>query len=261
MELPPYLYHYTSIETLALLLKSRSIRFSALNTVDDTTEGLTSDLGSIGQWFLVSCWSDDASESIPLWHMYSSQMKGVRIRLPAFPFADADYRRNGEYLFTDGLRTVEGPLDFYLAYPKEKLYPITYAANKPEIRLFIQYTKDSKNLWDFRPEDIGKFKETAWSFQHEWRYRVFLVPKELRTFDSQPFTSVQQVLDTLERLFSRTKGLLKYYDMELSNQALEQMNVLAGPRCGEAEFEIIEALKQRHGIGFVVEKSQLKLRK
>src|SRR5208283_2009749 len=154
-----------------------------------------------------------------------------------------------------------GPLDFYMGYPKGKLVPIQYVTEKPEIHLFKQHMIDGKQFWDFRPEDIGKFKDTAWSFQREWRYRVFLVPKELRVFDRQPFTSETQVKETLERLFSRTKGLLRYYDMPIAESALDQMQVLTGPRCGDAELEIIEALRQKHGRSFEVESSHLKLRK
>ncbi len=33
---PDYLYHYTSIENLALILKNKTIRFNSLINVDDT---------------------------------------------------------------------------------------------------------------------------------------------------------------------------------------------------------------------------------
>lgn len=36
-----YLYHYTSIETLALILKNRTIRFNNLQNVDDPEEAET----------------------------------------------------------------------------------------------------------------------------------------------------------------------------------------------------------------------------
>lgn len=33
-----YLYHYTNVETLALILANRTIRFNALNKMDDLQE-------------------------------------------------------------------------------------------------------------------------------------------------------------------------------------------------------------------------------
>lgn len=38
-----YIYHYTSIETLALILQSKKIRFNSLKNVDDINETEFSD--------------------------------------------------------------------------------------------------------------------------------------------------------------------------------------------------------------------------
>ena len=80
------LYHYTSIETLALILKNRTICFNNLGNVDDLEEGATLDMGHFGKFMNVSCWTKDSEESIPLWNLYTPSMKGVRIGLPKFPF-------------------------------------------------------------------------------------------------------------------------------------------------------------------------------
>ena len=45
------LYHYTSIETLALILKNGTIKFNRLDTVDDLEEaGYTSDGMQLGKY-------------------------------------------------------------------------------------------------------------------------------------------------------------------------------------------------------------------
>lgn len=74
-----YLYHYTSIETLALILKNKTIRFSSLSRVDDVEEEATADYGNLGRFTFVSCWTNDLEESIPLWNLYTPNMTGVRI--------------------------------------------------------------------------------------------------------------------------------------------------------------------------------------
>ena len=40
MENVEYLYHYTNIETLALILKNRTIRFNSLDRMDDLQKKL-----------------------------------------------------------------------------------------------------------------------------------------------------------------------------------------------------------------------------
>lgn len=39
------IYHYTNIDTLALILKNRTIRFNRLDNVDDLEEGKAESLG------------------------------------------------------------------------------------------------------------------------------------------------------------------------------------------------------------------------
>ena len=76
------LYHYTSIENLALILKNKTIRFNRLDRVDDIEESsIYEKTVPMGKYTFVSCWTDNEEESIPLWKMYTPQMKGVRIAM------------------------------------------------------------------------------------------------------------------------------------------------------------------------------------
>lgn len=38
MEIPPYLYHYTTVESLAMILKNRNVKLNALSSLDDLQE-------------------------------------------------------------------------------------------------------------------------------------------------------------------------------------------------------------------------------
>lgn len=40
-----YLYHYTSLETLALILKNKTLCFNSLLNVDDVEEAQSKDMG------------------------------------------------------------------------------------------------------------------------------------------------------------------------------------------------------------------------
>ena len=95
-----YLYHYTNTETLALILSNKTIRFNSLNNVDDLQEQETSDVKNFGQYCFVSCWTDDAEESIPMWKMYGNFTSGIRIKMKKYPFLE---RATVPYLSEDGL--------------------------------------------------------------------------------------------------------------------------------------------------------------
>lgn len=81
-----YLYHYTSLESLALILKNRTIRLNPLDKMDDIQEQKTADIENIGKFVFVSSWTDDVVESIPMWKMYTDPRCGVRIKLRKNPF-------------------------------------------------------------------------------------------------------------------------------------------------------------------------------
>lgn len=87
---PAFVYHYTSIPTLALILKNRTIRFNSFRCVDDLQEIMSAEEKEYGKYCFVSCWTHEVRESIPMWKMYSDSMKGVRIGLPVFPFQQYD---------------------------------------------------------------------------------------------------------------------------------------------------------------------------
>ncbi len=76
------IYHYTNLESLALILKNQTIRFNRLDKVDDLEEGNTESLGvKFCRYIFVSCWTETTEESIPLWKMYGGDKGGIRIAL------------------------------------------------------------------------------------------------------------------------------------------------------------------------------------
>ena len=76
------IHQYTSIDSLALILKNKTIRFKRLDKMDDIEEAALSNAGiHLGGFMFVSCWTFNEIESIPLWRMYTPTTKGVRISL------------------------------------------------------------------------------------------------------------------------------------------------------------------------------------
>ena len=77
---PDVLYHYTSVESLAMILSTKTFRLSPLSALDDLQEEKAEDVTKIGRTIFVSCWTDDYKESIPMWNMYSKMESGVRLK-------------------------------------------------------------------------------------------------------------------------------------------------------------------------------------
>ena len=102
--MPEYLYHYTSINTLALILSTKSIKLSPLNSVDDLTETLSADEVNFGQYVFVTCWTSDEEESIPFWKMYTPDMTGVRLKFPKKMFQEYEFYSIPHM----GIRAIEG---------------------------------------------------------------------------------------------------------------------------------------------------------
>ena len=51
------LQHYTKLESLKAILESKKIRFSSLSMVNDYYEGETQEIGNLGKYIFVSCWT------------------------------------------------------------------------------------------------------------------------------------------------------------------------------------------------------------
>ncbi len=62
------IHHYTNIESLAMILSTKKIRFNRLDRMDDLEEGcVEAQRIPLGKYTYVSCWTEDDEESIPLW--------------------------------------------------------------------------------------------------------------------------------------------------------------------------------------------------
>lgn len=79
-EVSEYLYHYTNLETLKLILQNKTFRLSSLSRMDDLEEGDTTDFSKLGRFVYISSWTSNPNESLLLWN-YSRDNEGVRLRM------------------------------------------------------------------------------------------------------------------------------------------------------------------------------------
>jgi hypothetical protein len=215
-----YVYQYTNINSLALILKNKTIRFSALSSVDDSNEAYTRDYGFLSDYVFVSCWTIYANENIALWNMYSKDMSGIRIGLPAEMFQMTREDMATTYKNEQNGYFNIGSFSFNVSYDDD---------------IYRDYTlKVPGEENSYRANMLGKYKEQIWSFQKEFRYRLFgyrCNATEKPNFDG-----------FLNSVKLETKPNVRYVDIPVKEGVLDHMQILLGPKYLPGTEEIVRAL-------------------
>lgn len=259
-----YLYHYTTVESLALILKYKTIRFSSLSNVDDLEEIEALDLKDYGKYCFVSCYTKNEKEEIPVWNMYSQNGSGVRIRLESHMF---DNLEEGTNLIQDNIK------EKYDIVFDNKPYEVDYTLiedrivpkiMKEEIAYLVDENDDyfvdengnrygcTTNIKDL--SCIGVCKRECWSFQDEVRYRMNIEPKTNKEF----YQKHEQYPNELPELD------IRYYDIPIKQGALNNIVVTLGYNISAGNAVIVETLvdkfNKENNANIKIEKSKLKIR-
>ena len=254
--MPDYLYHYTNISSLALILKNKTIRFNSLLNMDDADEVITKNSEYLGKFCFVSSWTDLEEESIPFWGLYTNDMTGVRIKLRVCPFNQKTYVNPADYkgvilnsyipeeIVMNQRVFVYPPMEFLrkVEYTNEvdKLYPnIIHMITKNEDGSF-NFTGNFKN--------IGLYKSSDWSFQSEWRYSILVIPCD----DNRLFK-----MDLAPHLNDLP---FSYIDLIIEDNAFMNMEILTGPKMSNGDKEIVKALVEKYCPSIKVKESSLKIK-
>lgn len=248
------LYHYTTVESLALILKNRTLRLNPLDRMDDLQEAQSLSRQNYGQFVYVSSWTNIKEESIPMWKMYSSMTSGVRISLPPCPFQIFD---SSEQHFRDPTLQERNSM-----YTTKKIYPVIdieneliqgYVSAPPFLgqQLHkVEYTDDVEKLCP-RLEKIdgdkahialdmmGIYKSNIWNFQSEYRYLIRSFPCNI-----QGETGIQNWNIVVNAMIQtgRVKSERQYIDLRLAENMLDQMVITTSPSITPSNKVIIEAL-------------------
>ncbi|AKL96612.1 hypothetical protein CACET_c31680 [Clostridium aceticum] len=262
MKNPKYLYHYTSIDTLALILKNRTIRFNKLTNTDDPDESKANDYDKPGRYMFVSCWMDGDEESIPMWNMYSKRSSGIRIKLPFFPFENYNldnihvlslFATNNQYNIP--IKHIIN--DKYIVSPPILCNYIEYTNDKEKLLPTIQ--KITKETYTFILGDVGIYKRKAWEFQKEYRYRIMVFPAGLKQFDELDANYVNSIANTIQNNILKNVDLpIDYIDLEIHNEAFEKMEITLGPNTTHSDEIIVNLLVKEYNPHAKVEDSELK---
>ena len=269
------IFHYTNIDSLALILQSRKIRFTRLDRVDDIREAQTHSGIEFGKYFFVSCWTVQGTESIPHWNMYSRDMQGVRLELPKYPFQQKKLESrpdwtgievSGELYAPLGMDEIFGPKHFIapLFMDIENFAgPVEYDPDiESRYRASIQRTISADRKVEISIQALPKLarlKSSDWAFQQEYRFSLFALPSLQLPPDgpgSSAFTAAVGAHISQSFIDGIDPGIT-YIDVDLNPIALDRLIVRTGPLCSDGGILCTEALLAKFAPNARLEKSAL----
>jgi hypothetical protein len=234
------LYHYTSIETLALILRNKTIRFNRLDRVNDPHEAISSDIECAQSLVFASCWTDSEQESIPLWKLYSD-LCGVRISLPTLMFQGM--HNNHKVTNDDRLYelTVDGPGITVNRAGKEYSGINTSVVCGPTRMRYVQETQLEKlkilspyGDFEYDIRTLGTQKRSDWHFENEVRFRILALFGYWTKDSGTIGLSAQSLADS--------PVITQHLDVPLDGRAIQEMEVVLGPCMNDGQRTIVEAL-------------------
>lgn len=253
------IHHYTSIDTLEIILTNRTIRFNRLDRLDDVSEGSAFTNLKLEQFFFVSCWTSDSEESIPQWSMYTKDMAGVRITMPKEMFK---------------MQALEVPGASGTGMPSLLPFSKIFGENYMVLPMFLDrehFEKDVEYVPDFMeqknraiqvqvtsegefsaqisdPTKIAALKNPSWSFQKEFRFVLFIVPAPSLVKDAGFLKNLGEHLPNIAaRALHEGKGPdLHYFDVDISQAAIDNIKITLGPCCNDSDKDRVEKLLAKH---------------
>lgn len=265
------LYHYTTLESLALILKNKTLKFSRLDCVDDLEEGRVESSGiKLGKHFFASCWTENPEESIPLWKMYSGDSYGVRISLEKDMFK--------KYVIKSGIYNglpVIGCVDSLL--PAEELFNKEYMPFPPvftqssvddffyrKVEYIDDVSKATEDIVHITPTDgnradmeialgkVGRYKHKRWSFQEETRFVISFLPINPLRYKPDVVSSL-----VMEAYQSDRHVPFNSYYMHLRDDVFDNLEIVLNPMASEGLKVIVEKLCAAYAPNAVIKESSL----
>lgn len=240
------IYHYTTIQTLALILKHKTIRFNRLDRVDDMEESI---YGSgpletkLGMYTFVSCWTKSDKENLALWNMYT-RYRGVRIGLDEQPFIAYQINDRLNSFFKEPI-VIKSDYCYTCFLNEVRLYDIEYVDN-PQSRIKNIITQLEGNKTYIGTPYVGLFKRQEWAIQQESRFKICVLPisNDVNNINQEnALDYISNAFDSIGHSLANNKPIsITYMDMPLNLEKMNSIEVLLGPMTTEADRVIVESL-------------------
>lgn len=246
------IHHYTTIETLALILKNKAIRFNRLDGVDDLEEseyGISAANVKMGKYHFVSCWTKDAIENIALWGLYT-KYKGVRISLDENMFVTYPINNTFNSYFPEFNKIGD---NYLISVPNNdvKLIDVEYVDDlKSKINQLGIYAEDKKSgKYSLKfSNDFGTFKSKQWKFQKQSRFKISVCPiqqpdlTQLKGPNSE-FYRMEAIMNSIAPSLKDSQPVsVQYFDIDLNEIAFQNIEILLAPQTMVSEKIIVESL-------------------
>lgn len=250
------IYHYTTIDTLVLIMLNKTIRFNRLDKVDDEEEFLfgsgVSDV-KIGKYIFVSCWTKDAEENPSLWDYIEKRggkRNAVRIGLdedifPEYPMVKGAKTRSTFFPHT---YEVDGDCYFHSFANELKLHDIQYVDDN--LQRIKRLMEEGSDVVKIKINELGLYKnKEKWARQKESRFRLIAFPTTEK-FESRDDEMGQDNVNfshdllrsIVPLLWQNTPISLNYKDLPLKKGVLDSIEVTMGPHTTKEDKEKVQRL-------------------
>lgn len=270
-----YLYHYTNIDSLALILKNKNIRLNSLDRMDDLQEQMSNDKQNFGKFVFVSSWTADSTESIPMWRMYTPKQRGIRIKLPVNPFVEytptaaevasltnSTFQGDGSSFF--GFKTVIPAKDVFSGEfsltnhtSNKQLFEVQYTDDETLLKPTVLETIDGK--FKISLSNIGIYKNKYWSFQNEWRYRLMFLPISTAKLMQEQMQGKNDEMAKLQlrTIYGQASLSFNYFDLVIRDECFSDMSVMLAPDISESSKIFVQLLIKEYNSRCIIEDSAL----
>lgn len=249
------IYHYTTIENLALILKHKTIRFNRLDRMEDHCEkSFIMNQYNWSRYTYVSCWSENAAESIPLWNSYTPGGIGVRIALDMdfidwskqpIAFSSPSLPSHHKIPSKDSSGAISvtfNPIRLYPPLCDEYCYNKVHYASKDEYREYEDKIgmAASNDIDDtLMRKYVGLFRKDKWAFQEESRFVVYAVPYTLTD-------AVVTHNEFVNLIRLNVPNNVSYIDIPIKPEKLKHIEIVLGPNVNEAQTILVKALLKKY---------------
>lgn len=250
--------HYTTIETLALILQNKTLRFTNAKHVDDLVEAITEDYGSMQDYVFISCWSKNEIESIPLWKIYGGNGHGVRLESDTkyINFEGIETPLNGIYKIVTNVKKQQENHYFINVWQKlESINPYFITNYSDENRIFKKDTSTAtQKSWEFQIDSTFNTKRKEWSFEDEVRFILLGCCLE----ENEAKDNWQLVFN---KITSKKTFSADFVDLDLTDNFFDNLTITLGPLQSDAERLMVQSLVSNYNPTIKLLKSKLLLRK
>jgi hypothetical protein len=254
--IPKYLYHYTSLETLQLIIENNKFRFNRLDQMNDPYEGHNSIFANSRKNVFSSSWTAEFRDELPMWKMYTD-LKGVRLRMPIDLFHHEDKLEvvkmgrmddfmiksnlNHSYKIEVDLSNLPKIKEDNQTFEVKSVYgpsKVDYYETQESLEkdVVVKNHKANFDLREINTTILGQRKFDYWSFEKEYRYRIF---------SAQMMAGSLDVLTAFEQ-FAIIKT--EYIDVEFRQECLENGEITLGPKSDPGNIALIKDILSKKGI-------------